>query len=368
MDAGHFCPDRIVEGEVVAAVIGQVNAEQAAGRVGINSQLRRHAGSADAIRILRRAFVVLRPEVEAVEHDRRHGFTDGLRRRRAQCQVVVDAHRRLLEQYRIEGDGGGVGARHRRMALVGTVQLDFGMVVAQHMPHAADRRHGSVVVLRHLQIAPVEQTVHSFVGTQRRVVGAVAGVAVLPSPRHIKDDFGIGRAVADEVAQLLGVRETLALHLPDGEGGKLALLLHHDVVPASLRNQRGGGGVRQMVLERAATGRALLEVERVTASEGEGPDRAGQVVGVDVAVADEQHFFCALRPAGQHDDGEQKGKESFHCERFGDESCYKQVTFLLPPESPAIICTQKMMDAKIQRIFHWASGVIMRADRISPSF
>ena len=198
------------------------------------------------------------------------------------------------------------------MALVGTVQLDFGMVVAQHVPHTADRRHGGVVVLRHLHIAPVEQAVHSFVGAQRRVVGAVAGVAVLPSPRHIENDFGIGSVVADEVAQLLSEWETLALHIRDGEGGKLALLLQDDVVPSALRDQRCGGGVRQMVLESAAAGRALLEVERVTASEGEGPDRAGQVIGVDIAVADEQHLLGALRPAGQHGGGEQKGEKSFH--------------------------------------------------------
>ena len=51
-----------------------------------------------------------------------------------------------------------------------------------------------------------------------------------------------------------------------------------------------------MVLERAAAGRALLEVERVTASEGEGPDRAGQIVDISVAVADEQHFFWCSAP------------------------------------------------------------------------
>ncbi len=312
MDAGHFRPDRIVEGEFVAVVIGQVDAEQAAGGVGIDPQLRRHAGSADAIRIFRSGTAVRAPDVNAVEHDRIYGFADGLRRRRVQRQVVADASRRLPEQYRIEGDGGGVGARHRRMALVGAVQLDFGMVVAQHMPHSSNRRHGSIIVLCHLHIAIKEQAVHPFVGTQRRVIGAVAGVAVLPSPRHVENDFRIGCAVADEVAKLLRVREALALHLPDGEGGKLALLLQHDVVPATLRNQRGGGGVRQMVLERAAAGRALLEVERVTASEGEGPDRAGQVVGVDIAVADEQHLLGALRPAGQQGGCEQKGDESFH--------------------------------------------------------
>ena len=242
-DTGYFRTNRVVEADDVSAVIGQVDMEQAADGIGIDPQLRRHAGSADAIRILRRGAVVLRPEVETVEHDRRHGFADGLRRRRAQRQVVADARRRLPEQYRIEGDGGGVGARHRRVALVGTVQLDFGMVVAQHVPYPSDWRDGGVVVLRHLQIAPVEQAVHPFVGTQRRVGGAVGGIAVLAPPRHVKDDSGIGRAVADEVAQLLSEWETLALHIRDGEGGKLALLLQHDVVPAALRDQRGGGGV-----------------------------------------------------------------------------------------------------------------------------
>ena len=337
VDAGHFRPDRIVKGKLVpeAARFGQFDVEPPARRVRIYLQPLHLRPITDSIRILRRAFVILGPEVEAVEHDRRHGFADGLRRRRAQRQVVADARRRLLEQYRIEGDGGGVGARHRRMALVGTVQLDFGMVVAQHVPYTADRRHGGVVVLRHLQIAPVEQAVHPFVGTQRRVGGAVAGVAVLPSPRHVKDDAGIGRAVADEVAQLLGIREALALHIADGEGRQLALLLQDDVVPTSGLDERGGGAVRQVALERAAAGRALFVQERITATHGEGSERAGQVVGVDVAVADEQHLLGVLRPAGQHDGGEQKGKESFHCERFGDESCYKQVTFLLPPESLA---------------------------------
>ena len=91
----------------------------------------------------------------------------------------------------------------------------------------------------------------------------------------------------DRIHQLRCERETIALHLADGQGGDLALFLQRHEVPAALIDELLRGGVGAMLLKGVSTRRGGGRDHRIAHRERQLRERARQVVGVHVAVADD---------------------------------------------------------------------------------
>ena len=238
------------------------------------------------------------PTGQRVVHHRAHRLADGLGFVVVERRRKGDAHRVAVEKHHIESARGGIGARHRGVALVGLVELQLGVGGAQPVPHPPHRTQCRIVLLRHQCVAQRQQTVHPLVGAQRRKRRRVILVAVFPAPRHIEHRLAARRVGIDAVHQLLGIGEHLLLHLPVGKRRHLALLLQHHRVPPPLA-YIAHRLVGAMLHKRAPTGGVHHIGQRVAHAAGYLGRHLRQIVHRGVAVAHKQHMLRRLRRSRQ---------------------------------------------------------------------
>lgn len=175
------------------------------------------------------------------------------------------------------------------MVAVFLVKLDFGVVLAGIGPGLAHGRHPGAYLFGHALIAFFEQGSHAFVGADGGIIAAVVRIAVLAAPGHVQDDAGFGAEVPpDEPVEPADVAEELPPHPQDGHGGPLALVLEYDDVPSSLPDRRPGLLVVVMLLQRPSARCPHAEGEAVAGGFGQPLDDGRHLVGMGVAVADEE--------------------------------------------------------------------------------
>ena len=168
------------------------------------------------------------------------------------------------------------------------------------MPHAAHGTHRGVVVLPHLHITCIKQAVHTLVGIHGRV--AKLSIAVLAAPSHEKHRLATRIVGVDGIHQLLCKRKHIQLNRIQGEGRKLALLLHHHEIPAAFANQCHRLVVA-MHLESATARRIAAVFQAFAHALRHVGHHLRKTVDLGVAIADEQHarpFLCRQHTNHEH--------------------------------------------------------------------
>jgi len=139
-----------------------------------------------------------------------------------------------------------------------------------------------------LQVALAEFILHTAESADRRIDGAVGGIAVFPSPGHEESCFGTRIGCINQAVEFLCVGESLGGHLFIRECWFLTLGLQDYKIPVSGRYFASGGGIFKVVFEGESAGCADIGNQGVALAADYEAQQLRQIICGDVAVADEE--------------------------------------------------------------------------------